>query len=89
MHNAIPVLNRKLNLKMDPAMYTAHTLRLGGCTDMARKGVPNWKIEAQGRWSSKMWKYTYINMNWKDMADLRGGTVGDLLKGLVYKPYDD
>ena len=36
-----------------------------------------------------MWKHTYINMNWKDMAEFRDETEGELLKNLVYEPYDD
>ena len=87
IHNAIAALNKRMNLKMNPAHYTAHTLRTGGCTDMARKGYPGWMIESQGRWSTNMWKDTYINMDWKDMARLRGCTVTELKCKILNRPY--
>ena len=88
MHNVINRLNTILSLNMNPAHYTPHTLRLGGCTDWARRGEPSWRIEMQGRWSSKIWRYTYINMDWKDMARLKGCTVSELLKEIKHQPYE-
>ena len=44
-----------MDIKLDPSNYTSHTLRQGGCTDMARHGVPSWRMEVTGRWSSKKW----------------------------------
>ena len=88
MHNVIGVLNKKLNLKMDPKKYTPHTLRQGRCTDLARYNTPSWQIEMKGRWRSKMWRNTYINTDWRDMAKLAGCTVGDLLKMIKTQPYE-
>ena len=42
-----------MDVKLDPSNYTAHALRQGGRTDMARHGVPSWHIEMTGRWLSK------------------------------------
>ena len=42
-----------MDIKSDPFNYTAHALRQRGCTDKARYGVPSWRIEMTGRWSSK------------------------------------
>ena len=89
MHNTICAINRRMKLKMNPSNYTPHTLRTGGCTDMARKGYPAHIIESQGRWSSKMWKDTYVNMDWSDMARLADCTVSELKKRMMSKPYSD
>ena len=88
MHNVIGVLNKKLNLNMDPNKYTPHSLRQGGCTDLARYGVPSWRIEMKGRWRSKMWRHTYINTDWRDMALLANCTVTELLNKIVFQPYE-
>ena len=72
---------------MNPEHYTPHCLRLGGCTDWARRGEPSWRIEMQGRWSSQIWRDTYINLDWKDMARIKGCTVSDLQKDIVRQPY--
>ena len=88
IHNVILALNRRLNLNMDPKKYTPHALRQGGCTDLARHGVPSWRIEMKGRWRSKMWRHTYINTDWRDMAKLAGCTVSDLLKKIKTQPYE-
>ena len=88
MHNVIGVLNRKLKLEMDPKKYTPHSLRQGGCTDLARYGVPSWRIEMKGRWRSKMWRHTYINTDWRDMARLAKCTVSDLLDRIKTQPYE-
>ena len=87
MHNVIGILNKKLSLNMDPKKYTPHCLRQGGCTDLARYGVPAWRIEMKGRWRSKMWRHTYINTDWRDMANWQC-TVSELLNKLKTKPYD-
>ena len=54
MHQVIILLNKKLKFKIDPSCHTPHTLRQGGCTDMVRHGVPAWRIEMTGRWTSTM-----------------------------------
>ena len=74
---------------MNPRHYTPHVLRMGGCTDKARKGFPGWKIEKWGRWRSKCWKDVYINLDWMDMASLSGISVSNLLKNIQNKPYVD
>ena len=87
MFNAISLLGKKLRIKIDPSKYTPHTLRQGGCTDMARHGVPSWRIEMTGRWRSKMWRKTYINTDWRDMAKLSNHTVTELLDMIKSSPY--
>ena len=88
MFNAIVTLTKKLKVKLDPRKYTPHTLRQGGCTGMARHGVPSWRIEMTGRWRSKMWRKTYINTDWRDMAKLSNQTVTELLDKIKTIPYE-
>ena len=89
LQNAIAIVARKMDIKLDPSNYTAHTLRQGGCTDMARHGVPSWRIEMTGRWSSKKWKKTYINTDWRDIAKISGFSVSTLLDQIKSQPVDN
>ena len=75
------------NFKMDPSNYTPHALRVGGCTDMARNGSPGWLIEQKGRWSSKIWKDVYINLDWSDLAVWYDTSQSVLLSQIKSKPY--
>ena len=86
LQNAMKIVARKMNVKLDPSNYTAHTLRQGGCTDMARHGVPSWRIQMTGRWSSKKWKKIYINTDWRDIAKLSGLSVSTLLDQIGSQP---
>ena len=87
MSKVILNINSHLKLNMNPHHYTPHSLRLGGCTDMVRYGRTAFEIEQKGRWGSQMWRYTYVNMNWRDMANLEQCTVSELLKNITHKPY--
>ena len=89
LQNAMAIVARKMNIKLDPSNYTAHTLRQGGCTDMARHGIPSWRIEMTGRWSSKKWKTTYINTDWRDIAKISGFSVTELLDQIKSQPVDN
>ena len=87
MFNVIKLINRSKNIKLNPANYTPHALRVGGCTDMARNGEPGWFIEQFGRWSSKIWKDVYINLDWSDLALLHKTTQSHLLSQIRARPY--
>ena len=89
LQNAMAIVATKMNVKLDPSNYTAHTLRQGGCTDMARHGVPSWRIQMTGRWSSKKWKKIYINTDWRDIAKLSGFSVSNLLDQIKTKTVED
>ena len=49
LQNDMPIVARKTDIKLHPSNYTAHTLRQGGCIDMARQGVLSWHNEMTGR----------------------------------------
>ena len=89
LQNAIAIVSKKMKIKLDPSKYPAHSLRQGGCTDMARHNVPSWRIEMTGRWRSKMWKTTYINTDWRDISKLSGIPVTTLLDQIISQPVDD
>ena len=89
MYNCIGELNEIYKVNMDPTHYTPHTLRVGGCTDKARLNWPGWRIERWGRWSSDLWKRTYINLKFNDIAALLGVTVSELKANMNAKPYSD
>ena len=89
LQNAIAIVAKKRNIKMDPSKYPPHSLRQGGCTDMARHNIPSWRIEMKGRWRSKMWKTTYINTDWRDIATLSGIPVTTLFENITSQPVDN
>ena len=89
LQNAIVIVAKKLNIKLDASKYPAHSLRQGKCTDMARHGYPSWRIERAGRWQSKMWKKTYINTDWRDIAKISGLSVTELLDNIKTNPITD
>ena len=53
LQNAMATVAGNQKMKLDPSIYTAHTLRKGGCTDVASHGVSSCRIEMTGTWSSK------------------------------------
>ena len=88
MRKCIRVMNRRLGLNMDPLHYTTHSLRVGGTLDRARNGDPGHSIETAGRWSSQIWRDTYISQDWRDLALLSGRSVRDL-QSKVFNPFTD
>ena len=56
---------------------------------MARHGVPSWRTEMTGSWSSNKWKYMYINADWRDIAKLSGFSVSTLLDQTKSQPAED
>ena len=65
-----------------------YTLRQGGCTDVARHGVPSRGIEMTGRWSSKKEKKIYITADLRDLTKLTGFPVSALLEQIKSQPVD-
>ena len=78
LKNCIKFINNKYKLKFDAKEYTPHSLRVGGCTDLSRLQKPGYYIEQSGRWSSKTWKTTYINLDWRDISTLSGVPINQL-----------
>lgn len=78
IRQAILCFNKEANLRLDPAHYAGHSLRLGGCTDRARNGDPGHMIETLGRWSSMTWKKVYIDLEWQDIILLSGKSARQL-----------
>ena len=87
LHNVIIMINRNKNLRLNPIHYKPHSLRMGGCTDWARDGKPGWFIEQVGRWSSKVWKECYINLDFSDLALITGTSQSDLRAQIKNRPY--
>ena len=54
-------------MKLDPSRYTIYSLRIGGATSLARRGVDHRMIQMAGRWTSDAYKL-YIKMTPKMMA---------------------
>ena len=52
---------------------------------MARQGIPAWRIEMKARWTTTMWRHSYINTDWRDMANLNECTVTDLLDRIKFR----
>ncbi len=78
LRDVIHTINTMEQMAMNPVEYTPHTLRVGGCTDMVRNGEPGHMVEQQGRWSSKVWKTTYLNLDWRDIVRLSGKSIHEL-----------
>ena len=83
------IVARKMDRKLDPFNFAAHTLRQRGYIDMERQGVSSWCIEMTGRWSSKKCKVIYISADWKDIAKLGGFSVSTLLDQIKSQLTDD
>ena len=52
-------------------------------------GVPSWRIQMIGMWSSTNWKKIYINADWRDIAKLSGFTVSALLNQMKSQPLEN
>ena len=76
----VPILRKR---PLDPADYTPHALRIGGCVDRARNGDAGHMIEKAGRWNSLCWKSCYLNMDWRDLIKLSGRSTRDLQQSCV------
>ena len=75
-----PLKEASVRAGIDPSSFTPHSLRSGGCTAMLGAGVPEWRIQARGRWKSNCWK----DCNWptrdrdNGLADMMIDTAGNL-----------
>ena len=87
MYNSINAINTNENLQMDPKFYTPHTLRIGGCTDLARANVPGHLLERFGRWTTQIWKEKYISLDFSDIAILNDTTITDIRDSMVSCPW--
>ena len=54
LQNATAIVAKKLNIKLDPSKYPAHSLRQSKCTDIARHNYPSRQIETAERWQSNV-----------------------------------
>ena len=70
-------------IALNPDYYTPHSIRIGSATDLARLGVPGWKIQKLGRWDTNMWTKTYVGLDLYDIARLRNSTISDLQASFV------
>ena len=88
LQNAMTIVAKNMNVKMAPTNNTAHTIRQGSCTDMARHGVPSWRIQIEmtGRCASKGWKKMCFNTVWRDVAKLSGFTISSSLDQMKSQP---
>ena len=78
MKECIHTMNARMKWKMKLSEYTPHSLRVGGCVDMARNGDAGMFIEQQVRWASKVWKTIYLNLDWRDISIISGLSITDL-----------
>ena len=85
MGNAVTSISRKQRVRLDPKHYTPHTLRIGGCTDLARTGSSNLMIRRYGRWESDVWKEIYVCLDLVDVSKLLDVTISSLL-GQILSP---
>ena len=74
----IDCVSKKTRISLDKAYYSPHCLRIGGCTDLSREGTAAHLVSRFGRWASDCWKQIYINLDFFDLARLRGETISDL-----------
>ena len=49
---ALRVKNMLSLINVDPTPYSSHSMRHGGATNLAERGVPDYVILAVGRWRS-------------------------------------
>ena len=76
--NGITTVSKRTGVTLSPRYYTPHSLRVGGCTDLSRLGAASYKVSIFGRWTSDCWKQIYVNIDFIDLARLRGTTVAVL-----------
>ena len=70
--------SKATNVTLSPHHYTPHALRTEGATDLARLSPNMLFIQQFGRRKSEEWKRTYIELDFQDLAKLRGETITTL-----------
>lgn len=71
----IEVANQQYNLGLNSTHFKGHSLRSGGATSLAMRGVPEHIIATIGRWNSDCYK-RYINLPTNDLANYwRSGAI--------------
>ena len=75
LHKSIIKMSEATKVPLSPFFYTPHSLRTGGTTDLARLGRNALFIQQFGRWQSDEWKKVYIQLDFRDLAALRGETI--------------
>lgn len=67
-----------LLLDLDPADYSAHCLRSGRATDLARGKIPAYLIKKFCRWLSDCWEEHYLKLDFSDLAKVTGVSLEKL-----------
>ena len=83
IHYGIEDMAKATGVPLEPMYYTPHSIRIGAATDLARLGVPGWKIQKLGRWDTDIWTKTYVGLDLFDVAKLRNSTLSELRASFV------
>jgi hypothetical protein len=53
---------------LDPSLYGLHSARIGAATDAFCNNVPDFIIDAKGRWKSSLSKFSYLRVSNNSVA---------------------
>jgi hypothetical protein len=48
---------------LDPSLYGLHSARIGAATDAFLNNIPEFVINAKGRWKSEKSKFSYLRLS--------------------------
>ena len=72
---AILAVRMKTEIKLCPFKYTPHALRTDGIIDLARLGQNWFYMQKFGRCEAKKWQDAHVQLDFKDLAQLRNKTT--------------
>ena len=75
----INTVNKLSPFTLNPAYYTPHCFRAGGCTELARQRMAASVIKKLGRWKSETWNQFYFSINFIDISIISGTPISTLL----------
>ena len=84
LHNGLDWIAKYSGVPIDSRFYTPHSLRVGGTTDNGRDGWQCFKITRFGRWRTTEWRDIYIQLDFYDIAKLRGETTTEIRNGFNF-----